>query len=194
MFELEPGEQLELLVLARSSLESFFQTGAIPSYKPRYAALLVPRGVFVSLHRGPALRGCVGQMSTRDPLHRAVSEMALAAAFSDPRFAPVQRAELTEILIEISVLSELVPLRSPEEIEIGKHGLLLSLGTRRGLLLPQVAAEHGWDAVRFLEETCGKAGVNRDAWRLGAVVEKFSAQVFDESRRHASSAEPQAAR
>lgn len=181
MFELGPGEQSELLGLARRTLEFFFEGGSLPSCTPGHPLLWEPAGVFVSLHRHQALRGCVGRVSAAGPLYRAVSEVSLAAAFDDPRFPPLRHEELKDLEIEISVLSELVPARRPDEIDVGRHGLMITLGRRRGLLLPQVASQQGWSAARFLEETCRKAGLVRDSWRRGALVEKFSAQVFCEA-------------
>ena len=111
------------------------------------------------------------------PLYRAVAETAQAAAFDDTRFPPLTREELPEIEISLSILSPLRPIR-PEEIEVGRHGLLISLAGRRGLLLPQVPVEHAWDRITFLEQTCHKAGLPASAWQEGASIEAFTAEVF----------------
>jgi AmmeMemoRadiSam system protein A len=125
------------------------------------------------------LRGCVGYPTALLPLHRTVMETARAAAFDDPRFAPVTLVEAPKLRVSISVLS---PLRSivAEAIEVGRHGLLISDGGRRGLLLPQVPVEQGWDRITFLEQTCVKASLPSDAWRNSQIIkiEAFTAEVF----------------
>jgi uncharacterized protein len=137
------------------------------------------RGVFTTLYSIGRLRGCVGYPTALMPLYRAVTESARAAAFEDPRFPPVDLEEARTVKICLSVLS---PLQSilPEQIEVGRHGLLISEGSSRGLLLPQVPLEHGWDRDTFLEQTCRKAGLPTDAWCNGAKVkiEAFTAEVF----------------
>lgn len=144
-------------------------------------ALARPAGVFVTLRgRGGSLRGCIGYIEGVSPLAQAVAENALAAATRDHRFPPVSEAEVAAIEVEISVLSPLEPLTSVEAIEVGRHGLLVSQGGRRGLLLPQVAAEHDLKPLPFLQETCRKAGLARDAYAHGAKVETFTAEVFGE--------------
>jgi AmmeMemoRadiSam system protein A len=114
------------------------------------------------------------------PLDRTVIETARAAAFDDPRFPSVKLEEARELAISISVLSPLKPVK-PEDVEVGRHGLLVSQGGLRGLLLPQVPVEHGWDRVRFLERTCLKAGLGPNAWRTGATIEAFTAEVFGDA-------------
>lgn len=135
------------------------------------------RGAFTTLHIGENLRGCVGFVQPLRPLYRTVVETAVAAAFNDPRFDPVCEEDAQLLKIEISVLSVLRPITLPE-IEVGRHGLVVTHRFQRGLLLPQVAAEHGWDRETFLTETCLKAGLSSDAWRQGATLEAFSAEVF----------------
>ena len=110
-------------------------------------------------------------------VYRAVAETARAAAFEDNRFYPVTAAEAQELEISLSILSTLKPIR-PEQIEVGVHGLLISLAGRRGLLLPQVPLEHKWDRVQYLEQACRKAGLPNDAWHSGAKLEAFTAEVF----------------
>ena len=125
------------------------------------------------------MRGCVGYIYSVKPLVRTVMDAAEAAALHDRRFPPVQTVELPDLELEISVLS---PCRkaSPEEVEVGVHGLLITWQRARGLLLPQVPVEHQWDRERFLAETCRKAGIPPDAWRRGATIEVFTAEVWSE--------------
>jgi AmmeMemoRadiSam system protein A len=144
------------------------------------AHLSEPRGAFTTLYYQGELRGCVGYPTALVPLFRTVIETARAAAFDDPRFIPVTLAEARDLCISISVLSPVKPIRA-EEIEVGRHGLLISEGPRRGLLLPQVPVEHNWDRVTFLEQTCRKAGLPLDAWRTGASIEAFTAEVFSDA-------------
>ncbi len=125
-------------------------------------------GVFVSLHKGDALRGCIGHIEPDQPLSRAVPSSAIAAASTDPRFAPVTTEEMTELQIELSILGPLERIASVGDVEVGRHGLLVERGWNRGLLLPQVAVEWGWDAEAFLSQTCHKAGLPLDAWKSAA--------------------------
>jgi len=141
---------------------------------------LEPRGVFTTLYLDHELRGCVGYAVAIAPLYRAVAETARAAAFDDSRFLPVKKEEAARLEISLSVLSGLVPIR-PEAVEVGRHGLVISQGNRRGLLLPQVPVEHNWDRETFLEQTCRKAGLPRDAWRNDAGIEAFTAEVFGDA-------------
>jgi AmmeMemoRadiSam system protein A len=135
------------------------------------------RGVFTTLYLSGNLRGCVGYALPVAPLHCAVADSARAAAFEDTRFHPVTQAEAGELQVSLSVLSRLVPVQ-PEEVEVGRHGLVISLGSHRGLLLPQVPVEYNWDRETFLEHTCHKAGLDPHAWRHGATIEAFTAEVF----------------
>jgi AmmeMemoRadiSam system protein A len=114
------------------------------------------------------------------PLYRAVAETARAAAFEDSRFLPVTKEESPRLEVSLSVLSGLFPIR-PEAVEVGRHGLVISQGGRRGLLLPQVPTENGWDRETFLEQSCRKAGLPGDAWRKGASIEAFTAEVFSDA-------------
>jgi AmmeMemoRadiSam system protein A len=135
------------------------------------------RGAFTTLYFRGELRGCVGHVYPIDSLYRTVAETARAAAFEDTRFSPITRDEAAELQISLSVLS---PLRTvePQQVEVGRHGLLVSLHQHRGLLLPQVPIEHGWDRITFLEQTCRKAGLPPDAWQTDARIEVFTAEVF----------------
>jgi AmmeMemoRadiSam system protein A len=138
-------------------------------------------GAFVTLHRRGRLRGCVGQLPGRDSLAAVVAHCARAAALEDSRFELVISAELSEIDIEVSVLSALEDV-TLEAIVAGKHGLVVSQGRQRGVLLPQVATQFNWQPRRFLEETCVKAGLERYAWKDSATrVQAFTADVFSEA-------------
>ncbi|MGA7079719.1 MAG: AmmeMemoRadiSam system protein A [Terriglobales bacterium] len=147
---------------------------------PASALLSEPRGVFTTLYLEGELRGCVGYVAPVVPLYRAVAETARAAAFEDSRFLPVTREEGLRLEVSLSALSRLSPV-PPDAVEVGRHGLVISLGGRRGLLLPQVAVEHGWGRETFLEQTCRKAGLPLDAWRKGATIEAFTAEVFSDN-------------
>ena len=141
-----------------------------------------PMGVFVTLHKTGELRGCIGYIEGVKPLGDAIIEMSEAAATRDPRFAPVTEDELEEIDLEISLLSPLEKIDDPEQIEIGKHGLVIKNGFNKGLLLPQVATENNWDRKTFLEHSCLKANLPSDAWQLDDTeISIFSAEVFSES-------------
>ena len=137
-------------------------------------------GAFVTLKRGGQLRGCIGTLECRRTLPEEVARVAVSAAREDPRFEPVRPSELADLDVEVSVLGPLEPIdpRDPGAIEIGRHGLVVEQGPRRGLLLPQVATEWGWDRETFLSQTCAKAGLPHDCWRSGARVYRFAADVF----------------
>lgn len=137
-------------------------------------------GVFVTLHIAGALRGCIGHMENDEPLPRRVTRCAIAACSADPRFPAVSGAEVPSLAIEISLLGPLQPIAGPDEIEIGRHGLVIEKGWHRGLLLPQVATEWTWDPETFLSQTCRKAGLPKDAWKNGATISRFEAEVFRE--------------
>jgi AmmeMemoRadiSam system protein A len=174
--ELSPEERALLLKLAHQSIASALERCEISLTAPS-PRLAEPRGVFTTLYFRGELRGCVGFALPVAPLYRAVAETAQGAAFDDSRFPPVTREELADIRISLSVLSPLRPIL-PEEIEVGRHGLLVTQAGRRGLLLPQVPGEHGWDRITFLEQTCNKAALPLNAWQHGARIESFTAEVF----------------
>ncbi|HZR32961.1 MAG TPA: AmmeMemoRadiSam system protein A [Terriglobales bacterium] len=173
-----PEERLSLIRLAREAILSSLEQRdvVLPGTAGR---LQEPRGAFTTLYLEGEVRGCVGYVYPVAPLVQTIVETARAAAFQDMRFLPVTPDEATRLKIEISVLSRLVQVTA-EEIVLGKHGLLLSFGTSRGLLLPQVPIEHGWDRVTFLQQVCRKAGLGSDAWQHGAILEAFTAEVFGE--------------
>ena len=185
MSSLAERQKQLLLRLARSALALGVAGGAEkkPPLQdfPNEEFLQQPAGAFVTLHRRGRLRGCVGQLPGRDSLAEVVAHCARSAALHDSRFEPVQAAELSEIEIEVSVLSALQDV-TLEAIEAGKHGLVVSQGRQRGVLLPQVASQFNWGAQRFLEETCVKAGLEREAWKDPATrVQAFTAEVFSEA-------------
>ncbi|HKA90755.1 MAG TPA: AmmeMemoRadiSam system protein A [Haliangiales bacterium] len=178
---LSDDEKRELLRIARATLREFLAVGRIPPGAPHKKTLLAPAGVFVTLSEGESLRGCIGTTAAAQPVYKAVQEMAVAAASRDPRFPSVRAEELNLLTIEISVLGARRHIAGPEDIEIGRDGLTIAKGSRRGLLLPQVAVEHGWDAEQFLARTCEKANLGPQDWRSpDATVDAFTAQVFDE--------------
>lgn len=180
-YVLTDDEKRELLRIARATLREHFHTGRIPPGKPHRDSLTAPAGAFVTLHNKGVLRGCIGIPQESTPLFRAVQEMAVAAATRDPRFEPVTEGELDDIDIEVSVLGHHKPMTAPADIEIGVHGIAIEQGGRRGLLLPQVATEHGWNANELLEHVCAKAGLPGDAWNHDdAMIELFTAQVFND--------------
>lgn len=180
--QLADDEKRELLRIARATLREHSYSGRIPPGKPHRETLLAPAAVFVSLHADDELRGCIGTTEEEKPLYRAVQEMAVAAASRDPRFPPVAAEELDDLEIEISVLAPPRKVTGPDDVRIGEDGLRIELDGRRGLLLPQVAVEAGWDAATLLARTCDKAGLPPDAWRdPRATVQAFTAQVFSDT-------------
>jgi len=174
---LDAGDRQRLLDLARRALEARVRGLAPPQAVPG-GALDAPLGAFVTLHARGELRGCLGRLDPTDALPVTVAHLAAAVADSDPRFPPVRAVELPEIAIEISVLTPAHAVSSVDEIDIGRHGLIVEDGARRGLLLPQVASEHGWSPLEFVEHACVKAGLPRDAWRHAATLSVFEAEVF----------------
>ncbi|HEY3928348.1 MAG TPA: AmmeMemoRadiSam system protein A [Candidatus Koribacter sp.] len=176
--EYSPTEREILLQLAHRAIHARLQRTELDLRAPT-THLAQERGAFTTLHRNGNLRGCIGYVLPVASLYRTIAETATAAAFDDPRFEPVTPAEVPDLKVEISVMSPLFPIR-PEEIEIGKHGLLVTLDRHRGLLLPQVPVEHEWDRETFLSETCRKAWLPPDAWRHGVQLEAFTAEVFSE--------------
>lgn len=179
MPSLSENDRQSLLDLARRAIAEAVSLQKSAESIAQSAVFLEKRGVFVTLHIRDRLRGCIGVIEPVEPLPESIARCAAGAALHDPRFSPVRVEELPELQIEISLLSPLEPIL-PENIEIGKHGLLISQGSKRGLLLPQVAAEHKLSREQFLEETCRKAGLNARAWEepetriLGFTCEIFS--------------------
>lgn len=180
MPELAKPEKIELLNLARRAIESLLCERRVEVRISESVELSRPGGAFVSLHRQGELRGCIGRILCNDPLYRTVQEMAVAAATQDFRFSRLTIEELVDLEIEISALSVPEPIR-PEAVEVGKHGLIVSRGFSRGLLLPQVATQYGWDAETFLNHTAEKAGLSPRDWKDPlSRIEAFTAEVFSE--------------
>ena len=176
VFSLKEGE--ELVKLARRRIEAYFKSEDVSDDKFKEKL-----GVFVTLNKDGELRGCIGFIEPVFSLSKGVIEAAKAAAFADPRFMPLQKDELGEIKVEVSVLSkpELMTGDYAKQIKIGRDGLIVEKDGFRGLLLPQVAPEWKWDAKEFLEHTCEKAGLDRGCWKeKSCKVYKFSAQIFKE--------------
>ncbi len=175
------AERRELLRYAREVLAAKLAGRPLPS-PPRGGAFDEPRGAFVTLKRGGELRGCIGRVVADRPLGEVIRDMAVEAAFHDPRFPPLAPGELDEVEIEISVLSPFEKVKSEEEIVVGRDGLMLVLGYRSGLLLPQVPVEWNWDREEFLRHLCAKAGLPPGAHRHPeAELYRFTAEVFSES-------------
>jgi AmmeMemoRadiSam system protein A len=177
---LEPDEQRFLLGLARDTIEGFLKTGKRPRPKAAPTKLSEKRGAFVTLKVDDQLRGCIGYPLPYKPLVETIVEMAIAAATQDYRFPPIKVEELGQMKIEISVLTLPRPILDSHEIEVGRHGIIVSKGIAKGLLLPQVPTEYGWDRETYLRHGCLKAGLDEDEWQKGAHIEVFEAQVFSE--------------
>ena len=177
--EFSPDERTLLLRLAHDSIAAALDQRELSLAAPS-AHLAEPRGAFTTLYYREGLRGCVGFVLAVTPLYRTIAESDRGAAFEDSRLSPVTRDEAPELQVSLSVLSPPQPIKA-NQIEIGRHGLLVSLGQYRGLLLPQVPVEHGWDRIQFLEQTCRKAGLPLDAWQTGAKLEAFMAEVFSDA-------------
>ena len=180
MLSLSDDDSRALLQLARRAVVEAVSQGKLPEQIPNQGVFAEPRGVFVTLRVRGRLRGCIGVIEANEPLGDAVVRSAASAALQDPRFPPVRSDELDHLQIEISLLSPPSPI-CLEEIVIGRHGLLVSCGAQRGLLLPQVAAEHRFTPEQFIEETCRKAQLARDAWREPDTrVFGFTCDVFSD--------------
>lgn len=178
---LSEPEQTALLRLARRSIEEAVCRDRLPEDILRTGVFAEPVGAFVSVHVRGKLRGCIGVVEAVEPLGECVVHCAVGAARQDPRFSAVESFELAEMTLEISLLSRPEAIH-PDEIRVGYHGLLIAQGSRRGLLLPQVALEHKLTRERFLEETCCKAGLPLDAWRDPETnIFAFTCEVMSES-------------
>jgi AmmeMemoRadiSam system protein A len=177
--EFSQEERVLLLKVAHEAIESAVN-GREGSFDPPSPHLAEPRGAFTTLYLSGQLRGCVGYVLPILPVYRAVAETARAAAEEDSRFEPVRPEEAAQLEISLSILSLLQPVAAAQ-VEIGRHGLVVTMAGRRGLLLPQVPVEHHWDRITFLEQTCRKAGLPMDAWQRGATLESFTAEVFGDA-------------
>ena len=189
--KLNSKERKLLLQLAREAITSTVRTGTPRVREITAAQLLGQHGCFVTIKRNGALRGCLGNFSSDKPLYLLVQEMAVSAATRDPRFYPMKEEDLAAFELEISVISPLSRICSNDdgkpasaianEVVIGTHGLYLEKNFSRGVLLPQVAVEQGWDRETFLNQTALKAGLQKDDWKDGADIYVFTAQVFGET-------------
>ena len=182
--QLAEADQQLLLHIARNAVQAYLNGQRPPLPDPPPETLMESLGIFVSLHKDGKLRGCIGSILATNPLYRSTAECAIAAAVGDPRFIPLTQKELADVDFEISVLSSPEYVQEVKQIEVGKHGLLISKNSARGLLLPQVASERGWSRERFLEETCKKAGLRSDDWKEDATIQCFTALVFSEKQSH----------
>ncbi|MFH2054940.1 MAG: AmmeMemoRadiSam system protein B, partial [bacterium] len=163
-YQLTDSEKQELLTIARETIRVYLAEGSLPDFSPS-PKLREPGAAFVTLEKNDRLRGCIGYTQALMPLYETVANCAVSAAIRDSRFSPVKAGELDSLHIEISVLTPLEVVKSFDEIEVGRDGLMITKGSFRGLLLPQVATDYGWDRQTFLEQTCVKAGLRRDAYR-----------------------------
>ena len=180
MFQLTEPDQVLLLQIARRAVRSHVLSRPFIPPQIESGNLAESCGIFVSIHKEDALRGCIGNVYPASPLYRSAAECAIAAAVGDPRFMPMMADELPGVHFEVSVLSPMQRVHDIHQIEIGTHGLSISKKNARGLLLPQVAAMYGWDREQFLQETCKKAGLKPDDWKDEATVQCFTALVFGE--------------
>jgi AmmeMemoRadiSam system protein B/AmmeMemoRadiSam system protein A len=178
---ISPADRATLLALARSSIAGVFARSTPDSHECG-PTLRVRRGAFVTLQLNGQLRGCIGHMAEDMPLCDVVREMAQAAAFHDYRFSPLRVNELGHCRIEISVLTPAAPIAGPDQIVLGRDGVILDMDGRSAVFLPQVAPEQGWDVPTLLAELSRKAGLPPDAWRSGAAFRTFQAEVFGEAR------------
>ena len=173
-------EQKELLQIARDTIVDYVTNLNTPTVVAISPGLNLHSGSFVTIKKQGELRGCIGNFVSDQPLYKLVQEMAISAATRDPRFHPMKKDDLADFTIDISVLSPLAKAASVEEIQVGVHGIYIIKGSYRGVLLPQVATEYGWNRDQFLQHTCTKAGLPEDAWRGECDIYIFSAQVFGE--------------
>src|SRR5260370_36146963 len=173
-------ERRAMLALARAAIVSALEDKTLNRAASEPACFSRSHGVFVTLEVHGKLRGCIGVIEPREPLRESIIHCAQSAAFHDPRFPPLKREEVSGLEIEISVLSELFPI-ALQQIQIGKHGLLVATENHRGLLLTPVATENKLSREEFLEETCHKAGLPRDAWRAPQTkIYAFTCEIFRE--------------
>ena len=178
-FGLTLREKEYLLEQVKAVIEARLQGCDLPEDVPESQVLREKRGAFVTLKKNGDLRGCIGYIEAYKPLYQTIREMAVAAAFNDPRFPELEAKEWPAVEFELSVLTPLREIDDPDIIEVGKHGLLIRHGHSSGLLLPQVAVEYGWSREEFLDHTCQKAGLAKECWRRsGTKLYIFSAEIF----------------
>lgn len=174
-------QKVRLLRIAREAVFTWINRTKKPLIQESDPRLLEKQGVFVSLHIGDRLRGCIGTFDPDGPLYEAVVDMSVGAATRDPRFGPMRIHEVPRVEIELSILGPLQPI-APEDVEVGKHGLLVQKGRRHGTLLPQVATQQGWTREEFLSQVAIKAGMEADDWKDPKThVLAFEAEVFSET-------------
>ncbi len=171
-------ERKELLKIARQTVIEYVTNRKVPTIVTTSPGLNLHSGCFVTVKQKGELRGCIGNFVSDQPLYQLVQEMAVSAATRDPRFYPMKIDDLADFNLDISVLSPLEKTASVEEIRVGTHGIYIVKGSYRGVLLPQVATEYGWNREQFLQHTCIKAGLPQDAWQGECELYIFSAQVF----------------
>lgn len=174
-------EKQELLALARETIKNYLSDGRKeypPTDNPKFRE---ERGIFVTLHKQGDLRGCIGYPLPIKPLWEAVADHAISCATEDPRFNPVQPEELQDIDLEISVLTVPIAVGGPDDVVVGRDGIIITKGFMRGLLLPQVPVEQGWDLEEYISYGCRKAGLPPDEWKRGVKIETFQGIVFGES-------------
>ena len=174
-------EQKELLQIARNTIIDYVTNRNVPAIASTSPGLNLHSGCFVTIKKQGELRGCIGNFVSDQPLYLLVQEMAVSAATGDPRFYPMKKDDLVDFTIDISVLSPLAKATSVEEIKVGVHGIYIVKGNYRGVLLPQVATEYGWNRDQFLQHTCIKAGLPQDAWQGECDIYIFSAQIIAET-------------
>jgi MEMO1 family protein len=181
---LRAADKAALLKLARDTLDEYLSRRQLPVFAPTSAIMQQPRATFVTLRHKHThdLRGCKGEIYARYPLWESVQRICLSSALEDPRFPPMRHEELADMHIEISVLTPLRLVGSPDEVIVGKHGVMIRMGERSGLFLPQVPVEQGWDRSEYLSTLCWmKAGLPADAWRKqDAQLFVFEAEIFEE--------------
>ena len=177
---LNQKQQKILLELARKAIQKYLELKEILDIVPEDKKLKEKRGAFVTLKVHDQLRGCIGYSFPVNPLYITVIKSAISAATEDFRFPSLSLEELSHTKIEISVLTHPHPVKNIQEIEVGTHGIIITKGPNKGLLLPQVAVEWGWDRETFLSHGCLKAGLPDDEWKKEVTIEIFSAQVFSE--------------
>ena len=177
---LTKDQEQTLLRLARHAISHYLKKGKPATIKTKDETLKQKRGAFVSLKVKGHLRGCIGYPIPYKSLTETIIDAAIAAATHDFRFPSLEQKELPMTKIEISVLSRPEPVEDISEIEVGKHGIIITKGHSRGLLLPQVPVEWNWDRETFLSHGCMKAGLEEDAWKKDVQIEIFQAQVFSE--------------
>lgn len=181
--KLSASEKRTLLKIARDAINQYVLAGKTPKIETTSQNLLNQVGCFVSIKANSVLRGCIGNFTSDKPLFQLVQEMAVSAATRDPRFYPMREGDLANYNLEISVLSPLRKISSVEEVEVGKHGLYIEKNFSRGVLLPQVAVDFGWDRDTFVRQTCIKAGLKPEGWKEGTDIYVFTAEVFSEKEK-----------